>query len=262
MSAFSCCPEGSLPGLVEDTSRTLSGSVETLGQEGGSELTVYITKPPTTAPLRGGILVVYDVFGFSGGRIKGVCDQLASEGFLVIMPDVYNGTEIVEQGGFGSESGTAFLKSHSWSKLEPELDLCIKYLNDNEISNIGAIGFCWGAYPVFKLGAKAAIKAACSCHPSLIVGKMLFGETEESQAKAVKCPIMLMPASNDPQENYGETGDVTRGVRAAGFECKTLTFADMQHGWVPRGDAKNDLAVRRDVAQALGFAVAFFKSHL
>lgn len=262
MAAFSCCPAGSLPALVEDTSRTLAGTVLTLPSGGEKKFTCYVAKPPNGARPKGGIVVVYDVHGFSGGRIKGVCDQLASEGFMIIMPDVYHGTNITEQGGFGSETGMAFLKGKDWPSLEPELDACIKYLKDNGVSKVGALGFCWGAWPVFKLSSKGAIDAGCSCHPSLVVGKMLFNETEESQAKSVKCPIMLMPASNDPQENYGEGGDVTLGVRGAGFECKTLTFPDMKHGWVPRGNAKDDPAVRRDVAQALGFASTFFSSHL
>ena len=72
----SCCPPGSLPALQEDTARTLSGTVENK---------LYYSAPPAASTK--GIVVIYDVFGFSGGRIKSVCDQIALAGFHVAMPD-------------------------------------------------------------------------------------------------------------------------------------------------------------------------------
>ena len=98
-----CCPPGSLPALTEDTARKVNGVVEKVG-----DLDCYYVAPP--AATTKAIVVIYDVHGFSGGRIKGVCDALAASGFHVAMLDVYRGTNITEQGGFGSESGTAFLK--------------------------------------------------------------------------------------------------------------------------------------------------------
>jgi len=77
---MSCCPDGSCPALTEDTSRTLMGSV--------SEKMYYVAPPE---PSTSGILVIYDVFGFSGGRIKSVCDTLALGSYHVAMPDVYDG---------------------------------------------------------------------------------------------------------------------------------------------------------------------------
>ena len=69
---------------------------------------MYYVAPP--APSTKAIIVFYDVHGFSGGRIKGCCDALASAGFHVAMPDVYKGTNITAAGGFGDESAMAWLK--------------------------------------------------------------------------------------------------------------------------------------------------------
>merc|ERR1712127_129233 len=33
----------------------------------------------------------YDIMGFNGGRTRQLCDQLASQGFLVILPDYFRG---------------------------------------------------------------------------------------------------------------------------------------------------------------------------
>ena len=80
----SCCPPGSLPALQEDTARELSG--ELVNDK------LYYSAPPSASTK--GILVIYDVFGFSGGRIKSVCDQLALAGFHVAMPDSYEGERV------------------------------------------------------------------------------------------------------------------------------------------------------------------------
>ena len=74
--------------------------------------------PPT--PSTKAIVVVYDVFGFSGGRIKGCCDALAAAGFHVAMPDVYKGTNIAAEGGFGDEKAMAWLKGCASAATSPQ----------------------------------------------------------------------------------------------------------------------------------------------
>ena len=279
----SCCPAGSLPALTEDTSRALNGTVEMLpvvqseakmlkargllapsNPPPDTEVKCYISRPAKGKENGAGVIVLYDVHGFSGGRIKGVCDSFAEAGYLTIMPDVYGGTNITDQGGFGSETGDAFLTSINWAKIHPELNACARYMDANGAEVVGAAGFCWGAWPVFKYAATGEIAAGVCCHPSLRVGNLFHGETEDGLASQVLCPQLLMPASNDPAEHYGEDGSVVAAVRAAhdaGLACETHTFADMQHGWVPRGDA-SDPNVARDVEAALARACAFFEEHM
>jgi hypothetical protein len=102
MADEGCCPVGSLPQLVEDDKRELAGTIV----EG--EIPIYYCAPPAASTKA--VVVIYDVFGFSGGRIKGCCEALAAAGFHVAMPDVYKGTNIAAEGGFGNESAMAWLK--------------------------------------------------------------------------------------------------------------------------------------------------------
>ena len=110
-----CCPPGSHPALVLDKSREkLNGKVQTLE----SGLVVY-TVPPGgegAASCKKAVIVVYDVHGFSGGRIKGVCDTIAAAGYHVVMPDVY-GDEvgINDKGGFASDTGP--VEGRHWRSL-------------------------------------------------------------------------------------------------------------------------------------------------
>lgn len=225
---------------------------------GDDAIDVYIVEPPS--PTGKAIVLIYDVFGFSGGRVKGVCDQLASAGFTVVMPDVYNGTNILEEGGLGNADAMAWLKAVTvWEDLGAKFNAVIGELRSRGASSVGAFGFCWGAYPVLKLSAEGVIAAGASAHPSLKLGKMFFDETEEDQCKAAHSPILFLPAGNDP-EMYMD-GSLTELIEAQGFEAKSVAFPDMRHGFVLRGDA-GDSAVARDVTASLAIAVEFFSSHL
>eukprot|EP00941_MAST-03F_sp_MAST-3F-sp1_P003855 g3855.t1 len=255
LDAQSCCPAGSHPALVEDTSRKLSGEVVTL--DGG--LQVYYAPPPSATTKS--ILVVYDVHGFSGGRIKGVCDELASSGFHVAMADVYGDSKGVNDfGGFASESGKQFLQKFTWAALEPKLDTAIAFLKSKGGLNVASLGFCWGGWVVCHLSAAGKISAGASCHPSTRVAHLLYNEVELELVKSVRCPMLLCPAGNDP-DNVKKGGEVVMAIRNSGQKCETVEFPEMMHGWVPRGDAK-DAKVARDVNKALDLVSNFFKSNL
>lgn len=247
---MSCCPEGSLGAAVTvDTARELSGVVENK---------CYYVAPP--APSDKGIVVIYDIYGFSGGRIKSVCDALAMCGFHVCMPDIYDGTEMTAKGGFGNPEAMAWLKSVTeWSAQAALVEPGFSMLSAKGVKTVGAIGFCWGCYGVCKLAVEGKIKAGVCCHPSLKIGQMMFSEDEESQVKPTKCPLAFMPAGND--DDHYRDGTLAKLVEAAGFDCLTVDFPDMQHGWVPRGDTSDPL-VARDVKKAVSEATGFFTKHL
>lgn len=97
-----CCPAGSHPELILDEEATLAGKVVTLP----SGLVTYQV-PAADPECKKAIIVIYDVHGFSGGRIKGVNDSLAkSTGLHVIMPDLYgDSVGINDKGGFSSPDG-------------------------------------------------------------------------------------------------------------------------------------------------------------
>ena len=111
MADAGCCPPGSLPQLVEDEARELGGTVI------DGDVPIYYVAP--AAPSTKAIVAMYDVHGFSGGRIKGCCEALAAAGFHVAMPDVYKGTNISAEGGFGDEKAMAWLKG-----CAPAIPLC------------------------------------------------------------------------------------------------------------------------------------------
>ena len=59
---------------------------------------------------------------------------------------------------------------------------------------------------------------------------------------------------------YGPDGSLTKILvdKFGAEKVRTKLFAEMQHGWVPRGDIKNE-SVKRDVKIAIDEAVEYFK---
>lgn len=249
----SCCPSGSWPALVEDSKRELLGAERKLE----SGLNIYECKNDS----KQGIVVIYDVHGFSGGRIKGVVDQFGKAGFYAVMPDVYGDSAGVNDfGGFGSPGGKAFLEGHDWKSLAPKLDEVYAEMKANGVESIGIIGFCWGAWVVFHASSTGKVNAGVSCHPSVRVGPLLYGEQETALAQAVTVPQCLMPASNDPA-NLKTGGELVNIINGNDVLCETHEYADMMHGWVPRGDASQPLVAEK-VEHALTRATLFFRAHL
>ena len=224
-------------------------------------MNVYRVNPAKET--KAAVVVIYDVFGFNGGRIKGVCDKLGEE-FHVYMPDLYGeGASLNDVGGLpalAEDKGKDWLRQFTYEKLEPKIKDLFTYISSLGYTSVGAIGFCWGVWMGFKLSAHGLLKCNVGCHPSLVVGEMLFNESSAEQAAAVKCPQLLCPAGNDP-DNVKEGGEVPQVIRDKGLECKVVVFPEMKHGWVPRGDA-SDATVARDVQKALDEAIAFFKKYL
>merc|ERR1719181_1187625 len=76
-----CCPPGSWPALKVPEEYTPKGSESMLG-----DLKIYAAGQPGSK----GIIVMPEVFGWNG-RLKGICDTFADQGFYVIMPDCHRG---------------------------------------------------------------------------------------------------------------------------------------------------------------------------
>ena len=84
---MACCPETALPGLQEEYEP--KGTIVAMGKGyvEGKELTGYVVGDDEKA--EAAIVIAYDVFGLEGGRTRAIADQLALEGYYVVVADLY-----------------------------------------------------------------------------------------------------------------------------------------------------------------------------
>lgn len=261
-----CCPPTAWPKLDADDGRALNGWLTDLG--GGLEGYVSAPKRPTGRA----VIVVYDVFGLAGGgRLRTVCDALAEEGSLVIMPDLYgNGDSIDKHGGvrnIGSDETMGWIRSHAWGDLHAKLQIVTAYAARNgvrieppERNRLAIVGFCWGAWVAAKASAVGLVRIAVHVHPSWQIAPWIFGEPILDMAARIRTPSLIMPAGDDADE-YRNGAYKAVIERNSGCPVRVVDFPEQRHGFVARGDP-TDAAVMRDVNRAVVEMAAFIKQHV
>jgi len=245
-STETCCPPDSLP----------AGEPSTLGQKGveveiGGGLRGYLTGHGESA-----VVVIYDIFGFNGGRVRQVCDQIGDAGFTVLLPDVYHGEAWDPANYPVTDYGPLFAfvgRVGDWetSVRADVFERVLPFLTHQKgVKKIGFIGFCWGVSVVVRACAHGEpIHAGVGVHPSLTTTEMM---------DQVKCPILWMPAGNDPPlEPFKEV----LSKKPFAEKCGYRLFDEMKHGWSVRGDL-TDPAIHRDVDECFRLAIEFFKNNL
>mmetsp|Transcript_64845 Transcript_64845/g.210187 ORF Transcript_64845/g.210187 Transcript_64845/m.210187 type:complete len:284 (-) Transcript_64845:119-970(-) len=243
--AGSCCPSGSWPALQPPEDYKPRGMDEFL-----EDLPVYVAGQPGPKA----VVVLPEIFGFAG-RLKGICDTLADEGYFVVMIDSFRGDSAA-----GKANPLEWIaKTPFDTVVGPDLKRVFSYLETQGASSVGALGFCWGAWAFCKASAAGLpFKAGAGAHPSIGLEAAAFGGDEAALARGVAMPVLLLPAGNDgPAVKPG--GQVAALLAAAGGSSHE--YPGMAHGWVTRGDLR-DAAVKRDAEDAMRRILAHFKAHL
>jgi len=252
----SCCPTNSWPALKVDY--TPVGKVEVID---GNDLKAYVVGPHDA---KKAVIVVVDIFGFDGGRTRAVCDQLAEEGYLVVLPDIFRGKAFDKPISEFGATGPTWAKQFTHEVILKEINHSISFVHSKNVHAIGLMGFCYGVWACFVAGADPAtakhLKCAVDCHPSLQVESWIFSQSVEELVKKQHFSHLLLAAANDP-DLVKEGGEAVKMLHAGhGKHSKAINFSQ-QHGWVPRGDV-SDPAVKEGVEKALKEAQQFYQEHL
>jgi dienelactone hydrolase len=255
---MSCCPPGSWPAL-EAQPGSYNGKEEDLG----NGVKAYVVHPPTSSTCRGGLISFPDIFPYDSARCKGVADQFAAAGFVVVHVD-FVGADVYTD----DQNLFEWVQARSYVDfIRPRLtETVIPYLNEQVGERkIGAIGFCWGCYIAFQACAdpdvKDTITATALFHPTLKLNAA-FGKDPESLdiAEHVTCPTLFVPAGNDPAF-LGPDGSVMQLLQKTCPSSQSVVMTEMMHGFVNRGDIA-DPAVKRDVQATLELAMTFLIEHM
>jgi dienelactone hydrolase len=249
-----CCPKGSTPALTVDYDA--QGEESLIG-----DLPVYSVGDASSGR---GVIVAYDIYGFRGGRIRNICDQLAlATKSLVILPDFFRGDcWSQERTDKEPDEKMPFIKRISDPKsVKADILSVMGQMKKQKVSRMGFCGFCFGGYAAFIASQTGLLDCAIGVHSSIKIFNF-HGSNELEAADKCTCPQMLLQASNDA-ENTKPGGEVDKflATKPFGSECVFREFKDMLHGWVPRGDL-SDPAVHRDVDESMSTIVGFLNEHM
>lgn len=244
-----CCPSNSLPKL--DFSAPTKGTISKLG-----DVSLYtVGEGPKV------FIFLYDIFGFSAGRTQQVCDQISAFGYTVVLPDILKGEVWKESDPLGPEL-YKWLSQINYNTIEEFIvKTLIPELKKQGKTSFAVGGTCFGAWVGLKLLAVCDdIKAGVSYHPSFKIEE-LQGRTIADIAVNVKQPHLMIPGQNDPDnvKNGGEIVKILEKTTAGRIEVVEMN--DVQHGFLVRGDIKNETVLKR-VEQSLSLTKEFLAKYL
>lgn len=244
MSTVGCCPSSRVPKLEKST--TGRGEFITLKK---SNAKVYVSGPADSKRM---VVCHADIYGYTTGRHTAICDFFAENGYLVVMPDYFNGD--VLSGEFAP-----FLKKHLLPQVQPILDETYDTFVTDSVESIFMIGFCYGCWTIFNESKRNILKtkfkfAACF-HPSVQI-EGLTGKNTEELCKAVKHPMLLVPTNNDVE--YVQKGSF---LEKDPYNMVIMDHTHQEHGFMTQGDFNKNEKMENDVSNLLKESLKLFSKY-
>lgn len=139
---------------------------------------MYISPPATnTSTPSKALLYLTDIFGVPLPENRLLADSLASNDYLVVMPDLFNGDAIP----LGSlEAGlnlTGWLAKHGPEEIDRIVGETVEYMRGElGISKIGGLGYCFGGKYVPRwLTGEGKVDLGFIAHPSSLTEEEIEG---------------------------------------------------------------------------------------
>ncbi|OJD23197.1 hypothetical protein ACJ73_05454 [Blastomyces percursus] len=190
------------------------------------------------------VMLIHDLIGWTFPNLRILADHYAREANVAVyLPDFFGGVilsvENVIVNRFDLLDLPNFVKQNGRDMREPEIFECARDLRQT-YKKVGAIGFCYGGWAVFRLGAKEH-------HPPLV--DCIVPDIDE-----VAVPVQVLAPENRSHVS-------TRTQNKLGLPLDYLHFPGVEHGCFVRGDDRHQ-EERDAMTRAKNAAVGWFKQCL
>lgn len=187
------------------------------------------------------VVIIHEIFGLTDW-VRGVADQLAEAGYIVIAPDLLSGA--APGGGGTAELGGGDAVRKAISGLKPEqitadLNAVVDYVAKLPSGNgkVAVGGFCWGGTQTFRFATNNKnIKAGFVFYGS--------GPEQEEEISRINCPIYGFYGGNDNRVN-ATIPKSTALAKQAGKTYEPVTYEGAGHGFMRAGEAPDGNAANK-----------------
>jgi len=212
----------------------------------------YVAYPPDKST-ENAIVLLTDILGHKFLNNQLIADQFAANGYLTLVPDLFQGDPIPENRPKDFDIDT-WRKSHTFEVVDPIVEAAIKELKGPlGAKKIGGVGYCFGAKYVTRfLTTKGGLDAGYVAHPSW---------TTAEEVKGIQGPLSIAAAETDrvfPPEKRHETEEI---LLKSGNPYQITLYSGVSHGFAVRGDLTNRQILWAK-EQAFYQAVAWFDEHI
>lgn len=206
------------------------------------------------------VLLVHDLLGWSFPNVRLLADHYAREANITVyVPDFFDGdalrAEPLLNDRWQEFDLPGFLKKNSRDIREPEVFECARALR-LKYKNVGAIGFCYGGWAAFRLGAKEHQPPLVDCiiagHPSLLTKKDIDD---------IAVPVQILAPEIDPAFNVELKTHSFETIQKLGLPFDYQHFPGVVHACLVRGDPRKP-GEREAMARGKNAAVGWFRQFL
>ncbi|KAF2630832.1 hypothetical protein BU25DRAFT_334399 [Macroventuria anomochaeta] len=188
-----------------------------------SGIEIYHSYPPNSNTSAKAIIHLTDIFGLPLLQNKLLADSIASNGYLVLVPDLFAGDPV------GVEEQEAGLNLTEWRALHPQsaieavINSTIQYArNELGIEKLGGVGYCFGGKYVGRWlkGDDSGLDVGFVAHPSNLL---------ETEIQAIAGPLSIAAGSEFIVSIYLRleyVGKLTRTALDASFNATAKSRAE------------------------------------
>jgi dienelactone hydrolase len=206
------------------------------------------------------VLLVHDMLGWTFPNARLLADHYAREANVTVYVPNFLGGEVVPFDAILNDRWheidlAGFGKRNSREIREPEIFECARALRA-KYKKVGAIGFCFGGWSVFRLGAKEHQPPLVDCitagHPSLLTKK----DIDE-----VAVPVQILAPVFDPVFTAELKTHSFETILKLGVPFDYQHFPGVQHACFTRGDPEKP-GERDAMVRGKNAAVSWWKQFL
>jgi carboxymethylenebutenolidase len=188
---------------------------------------VVLPKSKNKAPV---VILVHEIYGLSD-RAKGMADELADQGFIVVAPDLLSGHG-PNGGGYSDFGGDEDRVRGAISGLNPDavladMDAAADYGEKLPLANgkIAVVGFSWGGWKSF----------AFATHRKDLNAVFVFYGTGPEDVTTVTAPVYGFYAGEDGGVDVTIPATIAQ-MKAADKFYDPVTYEGAEHGFMRLGE--------------------------
>lgn len=211
----------------------------------------YLVRPDDDA-VYPGVVLIQEWWGLEP-HIRELAQRLASEGFVVLVPDLYHGKIATEPDECQKMMMMTF---KNMEKAISEIILSLDYLRNNagvQPKKIGLMGFCMGGHLAFRAAERYPYLGALS--------PWYAGGYDPSAADVAKvnAPVLAVYGENDGGIPVAQVRKIEQLYKDAGKDVEVRIYPNAGHAFNNPDHGMGNAEAARD---AWARAVAFFKDKL
>jgi carboxymethylenebutenolidase len=179
------------------------------------------------------IVLIHEIFGLTDWA-RGMADQLAEAGYIVVEPDLLSGLG-PHKGGTpdlgGDDGARAAIGTLSPAQVTTDLKKCTDYALKLPAGNGKVVvgGFCWGGTQTFRFATnEPRVKAAFPFYGT--------APDEVKELARIKAPVYGFYAGNDARVT-STVAPTTEHMKKAGKHYEPVVYDGAGHGFMRAGEA-------------------------